>query len=81
MATFTEDSVTIELTIAKHALGNDEPTPDTHVIVTATTLAGGTALRAMSVDITSKLSAARMSGIADLLADIEAKVKAQLGIA
>lgn len=81
MASFTEDSIKVQLVIAKHALGDDTPTPDAHVIATATTMAGGTALRTVSIDITDRLTAARLSGVADLLADVEARLKTQLGIA
>lgn len=70
MATLVEASVRIEVTISP---GNPEPT----VVVQAASLtADGTVIRRVGLDIWPQLSAGRKTGIADLLADIETRLKA-----
>lgn len=70
MATFVEASVRIEVVITP---GSPEPT----VVVQAASLtANGVVIRRASIDIWPQLSAGRQAGIADLLSDIETRVKA-----
>lgn len=70
MATFTESSVKVELEIKRL------PDDSIRVIARGVSLdAAGTIVRRTMLDITDNLSAARQNGIADLMADVEGRLK------
>lgn len=69
MASLTETTVKVEVLLTRDGDGN-------HAIARATSFdANGVQIRRITTDIIGQLSAARQSGINDLLNDIETKVK------
>jgi hypothetical protein len=75
MATLTEATVKVELKVTRTML-DDTPAAEPRLIAQAISYtAEGLPLRMTLVDITDQVSAARRTGAADLLADIEARIK------